>query len=234
MKLFLAIVALLFAFPAFGQSYIGEHRTREAECNGVVHGVVLGRDGKPWVGVNLVLEPIGDYDYILPRVKTDQQGEYRFEKVCNGKWGVFVEDKEAGYPHSGRLMNWFLYGVWSPQVEIKPGNLDAHLNVDVPPKPGMLVVHLHDSKTKSKIPRFEVELRVNRKRWTRPSCEDSESFSFSCDDYSFLVPPDKDVKLHVTSKGFHEWRQSVGRGKLIHIPSGEVLTVDVELDPVQN
>lgn len=111
-------------------------------------------------------------------------------------------------------------------------NLDAHLNVNVPPKPGMLVVHVRDSKTKVKIPRFELELKVNRKRWAKPSCEDSESFS--CDGYSFLVPPDIDVKLRVTSKGFHEWKESAGRGKLISIPSGELRTIDVELDPVQN
>src|SRR6267143_4939748 len=95
-KLLLAIATLLFAFPAFGQNYIGRNERHETQCKGAIHGVVLGRDGKPWSGISLVLKPARDYNYVLPRVKTGQRGEYRFEEVCSGKWGVFVEDKEAG------------------------------------------------------------------------------------------------------------------------------------------
>ncbi len=228
MNLLHVIAPLLCAFPAFGQNHVGKDERRETECKGIIHGVVFARDGKPWSGIGVVLEPVGAYNYVLPRAKTDQQGEYRFEKVCSGRWGVFVEDKEAGYPHSGRLMNWFLYGSWSPEMKITDKNLDGQLNVNVPPKPGMLVVHLADSKTKAKIPRIELELKVNRKRWARHSCEDSESFS--CEGYSFLVPPDQDVRLHVASKGFQEWKATSGRGKFIHVPSGELQTINVELD----
>jgi hypothetical protein len=68
MKLLLAIATLLFAFPAFGQNYIGENERHETQCKGAIHGVVLGRDGKPWSGINLVLKPARDYNYVLPRV----------------------------------------------------------------------------------------------------------------------------------------------------------------------
>lgn len=46
-----------------------------------------------------------------------------------------------------------------------------------------------------------------------------------------LVPSDTDVLLHVTSQGFHEWNQSVGKGKPMRLPPGERLTLDVELEP---
>jgi len=45
MKLLLAIATLLFAFPAFGQNYVGRERENETQCKGAIHGVVLGRDG---------------------------------------------------------------------------------------------------------------------------------------------------------------------------------------------
>src|SRR6267143_4610939 len=127
MNIFDIILALLFVVPTGSQNYISEIPRHQTSCKGVLHGIVLGRDGKPWGGINLVLEPVGYYDYILPLVRADQRGEYRFEEVCEGRWSVFVEDKEAGYPHSGRYMNWFLYGMWSPQVEITDKNLEAQL-----------------------------------------------------------------------------------------------------------
>jgi hypothetical protein len=127
-------------------------------------------------------------------------------------------------------MNWFLYGGWSPQARITENHLEAQSNVLAPPKPGILVVHLTNSVTKAKIPGIEVELRVTRKRTVQPSCEDSASST--CGDDSFLVPPGQDVKLHVTSKGFHEWEETLGRGKIIHLAAGQVMTIDVELVPL--
>ena len=232
MKILFVAAALLFGLPATAQNYVGDHSQPNADCKGEVHGVVIGQDHEPWSGANLILEPVGDYDYVLPRTRTDQRGEYRFQKVCSGKWGVFVKDRDAGYPNSGRLMNGFLYGDSIPEVKITDKNLDAQLDVNVPPKPGMLVVHLTNSMTQTKISRLEVELKVSRKRRTWFSSENPESST--CGDDPFLIPPNQDVLLHITSKGFHEWKESVGRGKLIHLSAGEMMTIDVELNPNQN
>jgi len=226
------IGTLLVAFPVFGQTHNHKSASLETECKGIVRGIVLDQNGERWSGINLILEPFGDYDYILPRARTNERGEYRFERGCAGKWGVFIEDKEAGYPHSGRLTNWFLYGKWSPAVEITNKDLDVQLNVDAPPKPGILVVHLADKQSKAKILRATIFLKVNRKRWAQMSCDnDSES---SCDGGSFWVPPDTDVKLRITSHGFGEWRGTRGRGEKIHLSDGEVLTLRAELTPARN
>ena len=59
-------------------------------------------------------------------------------------------------------------------------------------------------------------------------------FSESC--YSnkvILIPPDKSLLLHISSDGFHEWNESVGKGKLIHLASGARLKLDVQLEPLQ-
>jgi len=230
MRRFLSVAVFLFALPTSGQNYLGQHQKSDAECKGVVHGVVIGQDGKSWGGINVILEPVGTYGLVLSHTKTDALGQYRFSDVSCGSWSVFIEDKEAGYPQSSRLMNWFLYGVWSPQVRITEKHLEAQLNVYAPPKPGIVVVHLTNSVTKAKIPAIELELKVNRKRDERTSCEDSPSST--CGDDSFLVPPGQDVKLHVTSKGFHEWKETMGRGKIIRLAAGQVMTIDVELVPL--
>lgn len=230
MVIFHIIASLLLAVPGVRQSY--RETPRQMSCKGEIHGIVLGQDGKARGGIGLVLEPVGDYDYVLPRARADQRGEYHFKEVCDGKWSVFVEDKEAGYPHASRFTNWFLYGMWNPQVEITDKKSQAQLNVNVPPKPGQLLVRPSDKRTKSKIVNFDVQLNATRKRWMRISCGDRDTSS--CDNYYFLVPPDQNVKLHITSKGFHEWRESPGGGNTIRVPAGDVLTIDAELDPIQN
>jgi len=231
MKIFCAAIPLLLALSAFGQGHISKQHRPETQCHGVIHGVVIGQDGEPFGGVTLILEPAGDYNYVLPETKTDQKGEYRFERVCGGKWGVFVRDKDVGYPQSGRQLYRFLYGRWSPHVKITNVNLDVKFDVNVPPKPGILIVRAIDSKTKSKITNLEVELKVNRERDATFPCKGLGMSS--CESDPALVPPNKDVKLHVKSEGFYEWKASAGRGKVIHLLPGEVMTLDVELDPIQ-
>ena len=59
-------------------------------------------------------------------------------------------------------------------------------------------------------------------------------FSTGCpSSYVVLIPPDRDVLLHVTSSGFHEWAESAGKGKLIRMPSGSHAELDVRLAPEQ-
>jgi hypothetical protein len=54
----------------------------------------------------------------------------------------------------------------------------------------------------------------------------------SCDsDRIVLVPPDRNLLLHVKSDGFREWDESIGTGKPVNVPSGNRVTLDVQLDP---
>ncbi|MGA7855567.1 MAG: carboxypeptidase-like regulatory domain-containing protein [Candidatus Acidiferrales bacterium] len=231
MKYFFAVASLLLVIPALGHDCVFKDRSAETECGGVVHGTVLAQDGKTLSGVNLILEPLGDYDYVLPRSKTDEHGQYRFSNVSCGAWSVFVEDKEAGYPRSGRFMNWYLYGSTNPEVRITNKNLDAQLDISAPPKPGRPHVNLVDNQTKAKIANSEVLLRVTAKREAQFSCGDSVA---SCETDDFLVPPNQDVRLQIRSKGFREWKEGAGDGKLIRVPAGKVLTIDAELEPIRN
>jgi hypothetical protein len=231
MKIFLSFASLLFAFHAPGHSYAWEYRQQGANCKGEVHGIVFGQDGKPWSGVGLVLEPTGDFDYLLPRTKSDEHGQYRFEEVPCGEWGVYVEDKDAGYPRSGRYVNWFLYGIWSPKVKITEKKLEGELDVIAPPRPGIVELHVKNASTRAEITRNEVRLKVSRKRWMQSSCDESEFAS--CENSSYLVPPNQNVILHIKSPGFREWKESAGHGKLIHLSAGEVMKLEIELTPVQ-
>ena len=232
MKFFLAIFALLFGCSAFGQTRDGNPQEQVPECKGVVHGTLFGQDGKPWGGINLILDPPGDFGYVLPQTKSNDRGDFRFEEVCNGVWGVFVQDEKADCPFCDRYWNKFLYGSIPPDVKITDTNLDVQVDVHAPPRPGTLTVRLLNSETKATIPLAELELRVNRKRWIKPSCDGSTALT--CVGGTFAVPPDIAVKLRIRAKGFHEWKDANGRGRILRIPSGGAQTIVAELDPMQD
>lgn len=61
----------------------------------------------------------------------------------------------------------------------------------------------------------------------------SEFISAGVPDRVILVPTDRDVLLHVTSQGFHEWDESVDKGKLIPMASGARRTLDAQLEPLE-
>ena len=168
---------------------------------------------------------------VLPRTETDQRGEYRFEHACPCRYTVLAEDEKAGYPYASPYLNMFLYGRRIAEVKITAKKPEAELCVNLPPKPGHLQLRLINSQTKARIVKACVKLRISKRRWIETRCDDS----IPCDAKPhFLIPPDQDVLLHVTSDGFREWHESAGRGKLIHVASGNVVTLDVELDPIQN
>lgn len=183
-KLFLAIAPFLFAFPTFGQHEI---QIQGPECKGVIHGVVLGQDGKPASDLDVTLDPFGiGLSYLLPHMKTNQRGEYRFEQLCDGRYSVFVSDTDAGYPFSSSYINQFLYGSRIPEVKIDGAHLDEELAVNVPSKkPAQLQVRVTNGKTKTKIEEAEIHLVVNRNRWLSYNCH---KFS-PCDGKPFLLLP---------------------------------------------
>jgi hypothetical protein len=66
------------------------------------------------------------------------------------------------------------------------------------------------------------------------SVENPESPLLTMSCYSthvILIPPEKNVLLHVTSDGFREWNESIGTGKTIRLPSGTRLSLAIGLEP---
>ena len=90
-------------------------------------------------------------------------------------------------------------------------------------------MHVSNGETSAELLTFSVKLTVPRQRRTG-----KVSFEFKPDvkDPEIQIPPDKDVVFHVTAEGFREWRESAGSGKVIHVPSGTHVALDVRLEPL--
>jgi hypothetical protein len=218
---FLVLTALVHAQTAI----------QRPTCIGVIRGLVFDRSGDRVSGIVVQAWPLGvGLSGNLPSVETDKEGSYHFEHVCAGRYAVVVEDEKAGYSHASPMVNAFLYGTPIPEVSLKVKSSQADLSIYLPPKPGLIQVHITNQETKAEIRKFRLTLEV-------PGQQDEREMSFIFDemvkDHQIEVPPDKDVIYHVTADGFHEWSECAGQGKLIRLASGAKETLEVELEPLK-
>lgn len=220
MKIALVFVGLLLLAAASTQ------QNDESHPKGVIHGIAIGQNGQPAKRIGLTAEPLGvGLGAVLPHTRTNDAGEYRFENVpWWGRYTVYADDEDAGYSS-------FSTGPAGdskpPEVEIAPEHPEAEMTVMLPPKAGFIQIHLTNHKTGADISAMRVALMPQES----PA---SPVLTMSCySNHVILMPPDKSLLLHITSDGFREWNESIGRGKLIHLASGSHLKLDVQLDPAE-
>jgi hypothetical protein len=166
---------------------------------------------------------------MLPTVKTDLVGDYRFENVCPGSYIVLPADKNMGYPNFSPYLFEFLYGHRVTEAKLTSKNALAMLPIQLPQKPGIMHIRITDVATSAEILEFTIQLKVPGQHLTpemkyifRPETKDRE----------IDLPPDTDVILHVTAEGFHEWSESIGGRKVVRVPSGTEVTLDAQLQPL--
>jgi Carboxypeptidase regulatory-like domain len=186
---------------------------------GVIYGTVVSQNGQPGKRISLYAEPL-DVGGQFPNTRSNDRGEYRFENLPWGRYTVSAEDDDAGY--SGDVID----DSSQPSVEISRERPNAEFRVVLPSKAGLLQIHLTNRRTGAAIPWMGVTVApMEEPRRSRDhTCKSSELI---------LVPPDRNLILHITAGGFREWDESAGTGKLIFVPSGTRLTLTVQLDPVQ-
>lgn len=196
------------------------HRVR-----GPFYGVAVDQDGKPAKRIGLTACPLGvALGAMLPRVYSNDKGEYRFEGLpWWGKYTIYSEDEDAGY---SVFSNGPAGNNHPSEVEVTREHPDAEFTVHLPPKSGFLQIHLTNRRTKAVISGMQIDVMLMDK-------PNSPLFSMGCySNHVVLVPPDTDLLLHITSLGFREWKESTGTGKPIHIASATRLSLDVQLDPL--
>jgi hypothetical protein len=219
MKTNLVFVALFLLAIALAQD------RDQTPASGLIYGVVVDQDGRPAKGIGLTACPLGvGLGAKLPHTKSNDKGEYRFESLpWWGRYTVYGEDDDAGY---SIFSNGPAGNSHPSEVEITREHPEAEFKVYLPPKAGFLQIHLTNRRTNAAIPGMQVDVMPKEK-------PDSPLFSMGCySNHVVLVPSDRDLLLHVTSDGFREWNESVGRGKPIHLATGTRLTLDVQLDPL--
>jgi hypothetical protein len=189
----------------------------------MIYGFVITPNGGPAKALSLTARPSGvAVNGGLPRAKTNDSGEYRFDKLPSwGSYMIYADDEEAGYSRSSTGPAGDSH---QSEVEITSERPKAEFNFSLPPRAGFIQIHLTNRRTGGSISGMTVAVLPLEK-------PDSGLFTISCySDHVILVPADRNLLLHVTSEGFREWDESVETGKPINVPSGSRLTLDVQLE----
>jgi hypothetical protein len=193
--------------------------------NGAIHGVVTTWTGEPEKSLRLRARPlsVGGSGGGLFVTKTNNEGEYRFQKLPFwATYRIYADDEAVGYspvstgPAPGNPIS---------EVEITPEHPEAEFNFSLPRKAGFVQVHLTNRRTGAAISEMKV--------WMVPfDTPDSGLFTMSGrSHYLILIPPDRNLLIHVTAEGFREWDESIGRGRPVSVPSGSRFILDVQLEP---
>ncbi len=161
----------------------------------------------------------------LPTTKTDREGRFQIGMLpWWGRYTVYASDIEAGY---SVFATRFQDSETIQEVTIIQEHPEAEFNFRLPPPAGFLHVHLTNDKTGEAIPGIFYKICP---------AERPDQYLISGSSGSarpILVPPDKDLRLHIESEGFKEWDQSIGKGVPIRIASGTHVTLEVRLQPSQ-
>src|SRR5437899_2483390 len=152
MKAALVFAGLILLATAGAQQHDESHSKR------VIYGIAIGQDGRPAKGIGLTADPLGvALGAVLPHVKANDTGEYRFENLpWWGRYTVYAEDEDAGYSSfsTGRPAGY----IQSAEVEVTPAHREAELTVYLPAKAGFLQIHLTNRKTGTAISAMRVAL----------------------------------------------------------------------------
>jgi len=227
MKTAIALGVLWLTVGASGQEL---KQSSNGLLTGTLYGVVIDPDGQPAKGTRLwaVMQCPSTCPFWKSETVTSQGGEYHFRPLPLGrKYSVFSKKAELEYPR------------FSPPptatVELTVEHPNVELRVDLPPRVGILTIHLTDRTTGAVIPRVLVKVKVPEApdaRWFEVWADSSNCVFFH--DCAIPVPPDTDLLVHVSSTGFHEWDESAGKGKPLLVHSGARLTWDIQLEPLSH
>jgi hypothetical protein len=212
------LLVLLLLSPVVAQ-------LQQSGPNGTIYGVVVTLNGEPARNLRLTARPLlatGGHSGDFPHTRTNQAGEYRFQKLPLAAYIVYADDEAAGYSRvsTGPL------GASVSEVEITTVHPETEFNFSLPPKAGFIRIHLTNRRTRAPISDMTVSVLPLDKA-------DSGLFTLSGGSAQLiLVPPDRNLLLRVTAEGFREWEESIGTGRPVNVASGSRLMLDVRLDPL--
>lgn len=218
------LLSLMLAVKVSAQSVI-QSAIQGPKCTGVLYGIVYSPSGHPAIGAKVTAFPVGvDLGALLPDATADQNGGYRFQHICPGKYTVIPEDPKAGYPIYFADEFEFLYGTRMKTVGLNWLHRQAELPVHLPPKPGRVLLHVRDSQTNLEILKFSLKLNVPRQHRLPELTMEFDTF---VGEREFNIPPGKDVILQVKAEGYKD------ASRMISVLPGTHENLDLRVGPAR-
>jgi Carboxypeptidase regulatory-like domain len=200
---------------------------------GVISGTVVDEQGQPVKGAQIVITQWrtsadgSTQGQGKDSGTTDEAGRFRVDHVPMGKISVEASKHEEGYaPH--------LTGTGGIEtVTLTPDQPVAEVVLRVGPKAGMLLPTVKDKHTGNPINDFLVHWVVFDP--DEPNRGSSGSAGVSRWTRSVTLPPEKDLIVTISKRGYKNWLYSdpsdLSRPAFLRLQSGEQRELAVELEP---
>lgn len=166
---------------------------------GTISGTVTGVDRAAVSGATVTAHYVCTKPCVLamimPQVKTDNAGHYKFEKLQYARWSVSAAKPEDNYPP---VYISFYSVERQPEVELSAANRDITVDIKLAKKAGVLVGTVEDADTGLPLD-ANVEFRTNDpKRVLGGSGLTNARFRV-------LVPSNTPVSMRVYKDGYEDW-----------------------------
>lgn len=211
----LCLVALIFcACLTYGQAAKSPQKD-----HGVIEGTVINEKGQPVPHAQAFTLPNGPTIAAIRFVETDNNGHFRLDRMDWGTYHVFAKKISAGYPD----IAFNFYAAHAVQATLSPSSPVAEVVVHVGPPCGILkITSVIDAVTAEPIKDYGVTLR-----WA----SDAHRIMGGSFSGPILIPPNVDVLVEVSAKGYESWptEEEGKESGRIHLASGQVLNLQVRL-----
>jgi hypothetical protein len=192
-----------------------------AQSRGSISGTVQDETGKPVSEAKVRADPMDRQPVgsAVRYVQTDAEGHFRIDHLDWGKYKVFAEKEEAGYPDtywSFYSDDAFLVATLTPLAPV------ADIRISLGPKAGVIKGVVRDSITGAPLNAgFKLTRATDPKKWISTSVSS---------DYRVLLPPSTDVLLEVSAPGFKTWTLSAP----LRLQAGTEMHLDIPLEPAND
>jgi hypothetical protein len=196
---------------------------------GKITGRVTDQSGLPVAGMTVEAFPLDmAIQGGVPQALSDDQGHFSLVVVTGTdergqpygkKWAVYPHQEKSGY-YPDLSSSFFETELNRPQtIKFSDGNVVANIDLKLGPKAGALSGWITDAVTGKPV-KYTFELS-----WTTDPHKAMGGTMSS--HYRFLLPPNTDIKLTVTSRGYEPWSYPGS----INLEPGQDMPLDIKLEP---
>jgi Family of unknown function (DUF6843)/Carboxypeptidase regulatory-like domain len=205
-------------FPAALAAYLFLVAAASPQTSGIISGTVTDEQGAPIAKAKVNAEPANDRptSTLVRFVETNQHGHFVIDKLAWGKYRVFAQKVEAGYPDMGA--SFYSNDVY-PTAYITPEAPSAEIRIRLGPKAGTLTGSVTSALTGAPVyASFRLAQAAPPHKWLITGLRPK---------YRILLPSSTNVLLEVFAPGFEPWSPNGP----IRLQPGEVTRLDIALEP---
>ncbi|MGI9106688.1 MAG: carboxypeptidase regulatory-like domain-containing protein [Pyrinomonadaceae bacterium] len=222
----LLTVSVLYVTTGTSHTSSSHVYPQEDHSLGAITGRVLDANGQPVAGAEVHALKSDVTMGKIPTAYTDQQGNFQFNKLPPGAYGLSAGKEKDGYPQTDN----FFYSVVvieTPQVVVYENQITSGVALHFGPRVARLVGRVVDSATNKPIKNLQdIQIKLYR--------EDNPDYSYTTSpdlegEFTVLVPS-VPFTIEVSAPAYEKWNN---RGNVMQLTPSIVKELNIPLRPLK-